>query len=194
MTNKELKIDNNHFSKKSLIKFNSVKSILSKARQNSMDAENHKNSLMNTSLFPNAYRSSLSRQINSLNNSNISSSQRDKKKFKTTYTKNEKILYNSFTNLSLIKEKSFHIKSSYDNINKMFNNKYIKNINLQNKIKEVIMNENIKANDNSNEFFENKKNFGKDIKNTFLKLPFQNLPRLNNEFENFIYDRPYNIF
>ena len=176
-SNKELKIDNNHFSKKSLIKFNSVKSILSKARQNSMDAENHKNSLMNTSLFPNAYRSSLSRQINSLNNSNISSSQRDKKKFKTTYTKNEKILYNSFTNLSLIKEKSFHIKSSYDNINKMFNNKYIKNINLQNKIKEVIMNENIKAN---------------DMKNTFLKLPSQNLPRLNNEFENFINDRPYN--
>ena len=177
MTNKELKIDNNHFSKKSLIKFNSVKSILSKARQNSMDAENHKNSLMNTSLFPNAYRSSLSRQINSLNNSNISSSQRDKKKFKTTYTKNEKILYNSFTNLSLIKEKSFHIKSSYDNINKMFNNKYIKNINLQNKIKEVIMNENLKSN---------------DIKNTLLKLSSQNIPPLNNELENFIYERTHN--
>ena len=58
---------------------------------------------------------------------------------KSTFNKN--IIYNSFKNLNIIKEKSFQLKSSYDNINKISNYKLIKDLNLQTKVKNYIINE-----------------------------------------------------
>lgn len=43
--------------------------------------------------------------------------------------------------LSTTREKSFQLNSSYDNINKISNNKYIKDINLQTKIKQILLDE-----------------------------------------------------
>ena len=54
------------------------------------------------------------------------------------YSKKEKLLYNSFINLQFSKEKNFQIKSSYENINKLSNDKYIKDQNLQLKIKNIL--------------------------------------------------------
>ena len=51
----------------------------------------------------------------------------------------EKIIYNSFSNLKQIKEKNFTINSSYENINKLSNDKYIKDTNLQLKIKNLLV-------------------------------------------------------
>ena len=51
----------------------------------------------------------------------------------------EKIIYNSFTNLKQIKEKNFQINSSHENINKLSNNRYIKEPNLQLKIKNLLI-------------------------------------------------------
>ena len=45
---------------------------------------------------------------------------------------------NKFVNLNSTKENSFQLNSSYENINKISNNKYIKDISLQNKIKQII--------------------------------------------------------
>ena len=49
--------------------------------------------------------------------------------------------FNSFSNLKKIKDNSFQIDSSYENINKITNNKYIKNKTLQLKIKNILINE-----------------------------------------------------
>ena len=54
------------------------------------------------------------------------------------YSKKEKLLYNSFINLQFSKEKNFQIKSSYENINKLSHDKYIKDQNLQLKIKNIL--------------------------------------------------------
>ena len=45
---------------------------------------------------------------------------------------------NKFINLNSTKENSFQLNSSYENINKISNNKYINDISLQNKIKQII--------------------------------------------------------
>ena len=50
----------------------------------------------------------------------------------------EKLLYNSFINLKFTKENDFKINSSYENLNILSNNKYIKDINLQLKIKDIL--------------------------------------------------------
>jgi hypothetical protein len=78
--------------------------------------------------------------------------------FRQSKTKKEKIFYSSFTNLTTTQENTFQLNSSYDNINKISNNKYIKDINLQTKIRQILMNECIEGN------FIKKKN-------TFLQLP-----------------------
>ena len=56
-------------------------------------------------------------------------------------TKKDKVNHTTFTNLITTQEKSFQLNSSYDNINTISNNKYIKDINLQSKIKEVLIRE-----------------------------------------------------
>lgn len=53
-------------------------------------------------------------------------------------TKNGNLSYNKFNTLISTKENNFQIKSSYENINKISNNKYIKDINLQNKTRHFI--------------------------------------------------------
>jgi hypothetical protein len=77
---------------------------------------------------------------------------------KSILIKNEKIYYNAFINLIMTKEKYFNLNSSYDNINEISNNKYIKSSELQLKTKIFIKNESEKIKDISK----------KDI---FLKVP-----------------------
>ena len=56
-------------------------------------------------------------------------------------TESEKLLFPSFSNLSTSNEKSFELISSYENINKITNNIYIKNSSLQSKTKLFLINE-----------------------------------------------------
>jgi hypothetical protein len=77
---------------------------------------------------------------------------------KSILIKNEKIYYNAFINLIMTKEKYFNLNSSYDNINEISNNKYIKSSELQLKTKIFIKNESEKIKDITK----------KDI---FLKVP-----------------------
>ena len=63
---------------------------------------------------------------------------------KSSFIKNNKELLSKnidFFNLNITKENSFILNSSYDNINKISNNKYIKDMELQLKTKEFIINE-----------------------------------------------------
>ena len=53
----------------------------------------------------------------------------------------EKIYFHSFSNLSKISESSFQLNSSYENLNAITNNKYIKNNSLQSKTKLFLINE-----------------------------------------------------
>ena len=59
----------------------------------------------------------------------------------STMTKSENIFFPTFNNLSKINEKSFELISSYENLNKITNNIYIKNIDLQSKTKQFLINE-----------------------------------------------------
>ena len=72
---------------------------------------------------------------------------------------NKSIIYfSSFLNLSPSKENSIQINPSYDNLNKISNNKYIKDLNLQTKTKQFIINECLSGQ-------------SLVIKNTFLQIP-----------------------
>ena len=77
---------------------------------------------------------------------------------RSSLIKKEKIYYNAFINLIITKEKYLNLNSSYDNINEISNNKYIKSSELQLKTKIFIKNE-----------CEKKENITK--KENFLKLP-----------------------
>ena len=57
------------------------------------------------------------------------------------FTNTEKIIFETFLNLSITNEKSFQLSSSYENINKITKNKYIKNHSLQSKTKQFLINE-----------------------------------------------------
>jgi len=80
----------------------------------------------------------LSKMTCDINGSNSSDSSQ---LYKKLITKKEKVNYTAFTNLTTTQEKSFQLNSSYDNINKISNNKYINDINLQTKIKQVLIRE-----------------------------------------------------
>ena len=135
-----------------------------KGNESSSETQINDNSKNNSSLFPNICVTNTTKKINEIN-SNFSSKIRNKI-YNRTYSKYEKILYNSFTNLTTTKEKSFQLSSSYDNINKLSNNKYIKDFNLQAKIKQVLL----KECKNENQIKE---------RTSFLKLPGQ-LQIINN--------------
>ena len=79
------------------------------------------------------------------NNSNIcidsDTDSSKNKKLNISNIKNEKILLNTFSNLSTRSENSFQLNSSYENINNITNNKYIKDNNLQSKTKQFLVNE-----------------------------------------------------
>ena len=89
-----------------------------------MNINNHNNADNNSNIY---------------NDSNIESSKN--KKFKISIIKNEKILFNTFNDLSTRNESSFQLNSSYENINNITKNKYIKDNNLQLKTKQFLVNE-----------------------------------------------------
>lgn len=64
-----------------------------------------------------------------------------KKSKQSVITKSENLYYPSFSNLSTTVEKSFELISSYENLNKITNNIYMKNLNLQSKTKKFLINE-----------------------------------------------------
>ena len=97
--------------------------------------------------------------MNSNMNNSINSNQDNNLSKRSSLTKNENYDLPSFNNLSSTKENDFQLNSSYDNINKLSNNTYIKDVNLQRKTKEFIINEC----NNSRSLLKKGKNF--------LKLP-----------------------
>ena len=66
---------------------------------------------------------------------------KDQKSLNLSLSKNEKLGYSSFINLCFIKENSLLFSSSYENINRISKNVYIKDFNLQKKVKNIIINE-----------------------------------------------------
>ena len=76
-----------------------------------------------SSLNSHYFISNLSQMINDINNSSLSDSSEIYKKL---LPKKEKVHPTTFTNLITTQEKSFQLNSSYDNINTISNNKYIK--------------------------------------------------------------------
>ena len=126
------------------------------------------NSKKHSPIFPNINVSNMTKIIIETNSSNSNNSSKRKSKKHKKSEKKEKIIYNAFTNLTKTQEKSFQLNSSYDNINKISKNKYIKDINLQSKIKQIIINE-CKDDDLIKK------------KSSFLKLPdFSKNPKINN--------------
>jgi hypothetical protein len=79
----------------------------------------------------------------SINNSIISNNPSiNTRKFKIScINEEEKILFNSFTNLTKTNEKSFQLNSSYENLNEITKNQYINDSILQSKTKQFLCNE-----------------------------------------------------
>jgi len=92
-------------------------------------------------------------------NNSINSNLNNQTLKRSILTKNEIFDLHVFSNLSSTKESDFQLNSSYDNINKLSNNTYIKDVNLQSKTKDFIINE---CNNNRSLLKKN---------NNFLKLP-----------------------
>ena len=66
---------------------------------------------------------------------------KDRSAEKSSLRKNEDIYFNAFIHLNSTKENSLQINSSYENINKLSNNKYFTDQNLQNKTKQFLIKE-----------------------------------------------------
>ena len=64
-----------------------------------------------------------------------------KQSLKFNLTQSEKLFFPSFSNLIITKEKSFQLISSYENLNKITKNHYIRNNYLQNKTKQFLIKE-----------------------------------------------------
>ena len=130
--NKSLKIFNDELTK--------VNTHISRSLRKSKTKNNRCNSARSNINL--SKRSSYQKAHYYTNSSNLSSSKNHNLfRIKKSRTKKEKLLYNAFTNLTTTQENTFQLNSSYDNINKISNNKYIKDINLQTKIKQVLINE-----------------------------------------------------
>jgi hypothetical protein len=84
-------------------------------------------------------------QSNFINKDNLSdespSDFNKKTSLKRSFTGKEESFYHAFYNLKMSKERNFKINSSYENINTISHYKYIKDNNLQSKIKKFIINE-----------------------------------------------------
>jgi hypothetical protein len=101
-----------------------------------------------------------SNKLNDLMNSNVNNSNNsidlsNQLMKRSLLTKNENSDLRGFSNLSSTKESDFQLNSSYDNINKISNNTYIKDVNLQNKTKDFI----IKECNNNRSLLKKSKNF-----------------------------------
>ena len=82
-----------------------------------------------------------------------------KKCGQSVITKSENIYYPFFSNLSTTVEKSFELISSYENLNKITKNIYMKNLSLQSKTKQFLINEcSSLGNDSQNEKLGLRKN------------------------------------
>ena len=97
-------------------------------------------------------------------NINGSSFMKSEKSEKKPILSQKSTVCKSFSNLSETKENSFQVNSSYDNINKISNNKYIKDFDLQNKTKDFIMKETYNL------------NYRSGMKNTLLRLSIVSNP------------------
>ena len=114
--------------------------------------------------------------INSnINNSNNSSYLNNQELKRSILTKKENFDLREFSNLSSTKESDFQLNSSYDNLNKLSNNTYIKDLNLQTKTKDFIINE---CNNNRSLLKKN---------NNFLKLP--GTPKQTNNIKSFYFEK-----
>jgi hypothetical protein len=122
------------------IKFNTFKTKIT--RDKGSFIETQKNTGKHSSVYPIGYFKNTLNNINIIDSNKTNSnalSSRFNNDYQNTYSKNEKLIYNVFTNLTTTQEKSFQLNSSYDNINKISNNKYIKDINLQSKVRQVLI-------------------------------------------------------
>ena len=150
----------------SIIKNNSFEIINKKNENNKKKGKNGKFEIFrNKNLEVSVQRSSFAidgksstineglKESNKANKSNDSNKMNDSRDFlglknqltkKSSLPKNEDIFYNAFVYLTSTKENSLQLKSSYENINKISNNKYIKDIFLQNKTKHFIIEECLK--------------------------------------------------
>ena len=81
------------------------------------------------------------KNFSSINDSNNMSSIRKKLSSKVLISNHEKIFPNTFINLCSTKENSIQLNSSYENINKISNYRYIKNSYLQKSTKKFIIDE-----------------------------------------------------
>ena len=97
--------------------------------------------LKQSTIYQNFQFSEDSNRIDESINSKNSIIKKVKNTSRSTLIKKEKIYYNAFINLIITKEKYFNLNSSYDNINEISNNKYIKSSELQSKTKIFIKNE-----------------------------------------------------
>ena len=100
----------------------------------------------------------------------------------TIKNESEKIISNSFSNLTTTKEKSFQLNSSYENLNEITKNRYIKDNNLQTKTKQFLVNEcSLTKNDSG------KGNNLLLLKNPVIKkisiLPTKSLKNITNQFD-----------
>ena len=114
--------------------------------------------LKQSTIYQNFNFSEDSNRINESINSKNSIYQKVNNANGNSLIKKEKIYYNAFINLIITKEKYFNLNSSYENINEISNNKYIKSSELQLKTKAFIKNE-----------CEKKRDITK--KDNFLKVP-----------------------
>ena len=96
----------------------------------------------NCILNKNNYKESFEeKKCNNLNDSNNNSSIKNKLSSRILIPNLENLYHNNFYNLSQTKENSIQLNSSYENINKISNYKYINNFILQNKTKQFITDE-----------------------------------------------------
>ena len=105
---------------------------------------NFKKNIFSKNVYSNINNSFYEIKFDNLNNSNNCSSIKNNLSSRLLISKNEKPNI-KFNNLTSTKENSIHLNSSYENINKISNYKYINDINLQNKTK-LFINDECKTN------------------------------------------------
>ena len=116
---------------------NSFSSNITNSKEKEIKNNNLKNVGKLNTLPLKGYNPNMAYKSNLSNKSSYSSSSYSKNDLK----QNEKLFFPSFSHLKNIKEISFHLDSSYENLNSISNNVYISNYNLQSKTKKYLINE-----------------------------------------------------
>ena len=115
---------------------------------------------------------------------------KNKKTLNSSFSKNEKLYYSSFINLCSTKENSLLFSSSYENINIISKNMYINDFNLQNKIKNIILDE---LNNKKSDISLKKRNTNYQYSHNFSSHEMQLNSNKNNikpRFNNTIIQKP----